>query len=236
MTELIAFTILLVVQLIFGAMTAERGPQKSATSPMGFIHQAFTALSLVGIVIGSGMVAAGRTEQAKIPPDRMGTGSFVTVSVVSWVGVVGCVLAMLVIIAGFLEGSPSRTGATKMVASMMLGVLVACICRWSADAGTIINLGLVAGIMPSRSLRDRVAAVNVAGQLITLCYLGLFALTYFKVLELPLPRGNSGDGLITGVMVGLVSYLIFFIYEMLQLTLNAVAGEEAKRWKSGRVE
>ncbi|MCE9566683.1 MAG: hypothetical protein K8U57_32065 [Planctomycetes bacterium] len=245
--ELVAITVLFMTQLIFGVITADSVINGTTGDTVTKQVRIFVSVVCVGVaVIGSALVAVGRTEQANIPEDRMGSMASATVALLGWVNVLTLLFGIGFLAfspdSGFLKSTSSSESSAKIGG---LAFIIALATRWYADSGAIINLGLVSGAMPSRSLRDRVGSVNLVCQVLGMCYLVLVVIAYSRSFDSPspptpsrnpVPRTNPGDSFLAGAAAILVFYVVTLVYLLLNLSLHVAAQHAASAWRPDRDE
>lgn len=230
-TELVAFTALVLIQLVFMSLAPDRQDPATKSALIG-AYKVLCGLGVVAVVVGSGLVAAGRTEQVKVPEDRMSRTPPAVVAIVGWVGVVGMVLGLTTLVLG-IENLQTGRGRAELVGGLAFYcLLTALACRASADVGALMNLGLVSGAMPSRALRDTAGTINVVGQVFGLCYLGLVGVTLYSKTLGPLRLGPDAD-LYAVVLVCAICYGLALGYGLLNLWVNNTARRAADGWEPG---
>lgn len=233
-TELAAFTVLFLVHLVFASVTPGTLDPATKSVVVG-VYKVVCGLGVIAMAVGSGLVAAGRTEQAKVPEDRMSRPPSAVVAVVGWVGVLGIVLGLTTVVLG-IENLQTGRGRAEFVGGLAFYCLVAALgSRNLADVGSAINLGVAGGAMPSRTLRDSAGTLNLAGQVVGLCYFGLLGLAFYAQALGPLPLGPDA-GLYAVVLVGVIFYLVVLAYAVLTISLNNTARRAANEWEPGADE
>lgn len=232
-TELVAVTVLMVILIFFGLQAPSGSSRGTSETPFGTVFLVLSGLSLLAVVIGSAVVAAGRTEQANVPEDRLSRATLGTVAFVGWMGVVAAVLAALIFAVGHESWQSGRDRGDIVGQLAFFGILAAFGCRISADLGALINLGLVSGAMPNRALRENVASINVVSQVFNLCYLGFVGLVSTGVLA---PPTNRGMNVTFVLLMAVVFYVVGLMYGILTYNVNATAQRAAETWVPDQYE
>lgn len=237
--ELVAVTLLLVVQLVFLVITMDRPVGRAPAAKKGTDY-AYPVLSLVGLwagVIGAGVVASGRSGQAKVPADRMGPGAAVAVASVGWISFGTAVVAGALFTAAFWAALADRPnpGGPPYASWAAVALCISLATRTYADLGSVIHLGVVSGVVPSRALRDRVGVANIALQVTGVCYLALLGIAYYYSSDGPGARpgprfADRGEAMTAIVGAVVVAYLAVAAYQLVNLGLHATARRGADEW------
>lgn len=232
LTELIALTGLLLIQLP-GVVIAATG--HGTTPTFDSVREVVTWLCVVALVGGSIAVAVGRTEQANIPADRMPRSSSTLVALVGWLGVLVLIASLLLFESVLQTVKAGRTppGGT-LFSTVSIFLVGAFALRNLADLGSVINLGIVGGVMPNRLLQNRVMSTNIAIQLFVLGYLAV--LMFLALYPITIPRGGLPSDPTVAIAFGLVVYVLSVGYWLVLYSLNATARRAAERWETGRGE
>ncbi|WP_439628645.1 hypothetical protein [Gemmata sp.] len=240
--ELAAGTAFLLVQLLFLGLAANRPPDRPP-DVKSTTERSHIPLSMVGLAVGllgSGLVAAGRSGQAKVAPGRMGAGSPVAVASVGWISLVAAAAAigMFGVAFGASPAGPANPNWGRYAWFAAGGMLVAFYTRLYADIGSLIHLGVVSGVMPDRRLRDRVSVVNIVFQVSSVCYLVLtFAALFTTRDDLtragrnPAQRPLAHETPTEIAVLYAAIYLAVVLYGVTNLSLHAAACRAADEWE-----
>lgn len=141
------------------------------------------------LLVGSCLLAVGRTKQARLPRGTIGAGVFVVAAWLGWLRFVLILISTSALAKGI--GEYGALGGNYFLWSLRayaLALLVGTVAELSAVPG----MALIGAEMPSRVLLDRAASTAFAIQLLAAVWVVLvIGYTYFDVLGEPPSRTPS---------------------------------------------